>query len=234
MKKFRDLISRPSVTAALFALALVLLGGSTVGGTRAALTVESEVYTSQVKTSTIDVALVETVDDEDTLVTGSGALFTKLLGKDETGKDKPLIIGKKYVESLSVKNTGAIDEYVRVTVYKYWLDKDKQKAPDLKSKWIDLGFVTGNGWSIDEGSSTEERTVLYYANPLARDDQSTPFLNSITIKEDAARTVTQTGAGEIITTYVYEGCSFCVEVHVDGVQTHNADQAKLSAWGVNK
>ena len=37
MKRIRDFLSRPTVTIALFALALVLLGGSTLGGARAAL-----------------------------------------------------------------------------------------------------------------------------------------------------------------------------------------------------
>ena len=225
MKKIRDLISRPFVTVALFALALVLLGGSTVGGARAALTVESQYYNSQVQTSSIDVALLE----NGTAVSGKGALFSKLLGEDTSLK-----IGKKYTESLAVQNTGSISEYVRVTVYRYWLDEQGNKVPAMDSQWIKLGFVTGNGWSIDEASSTEERTVLYYADPLASGAVSSPFLNSVTIDERAARTVTQTGATEITTTYVYNGKSFCVEVYVDGVQTHNADKAKISAWGVNK
>ncbi|MBQ3802680.1 MAG: hypothetical protein II845_03185 [Oscillospiraceae bacterium] len=225
MKKFRDLISRPSVTVALFALALVLLGGSTVGGARAALTVESQYYNSQVQTSSIDVALLE----NGAAVSGEGALFSKLLGEDESLK-----IGKKYDESLAVQNTGSISEYVRVSVYQYWMDEQGNKVPEMDSQWIKLGFVTGGGWTIDEDSSTEERTVLYYADPLDSGASSSPFLNSVTIDERAARTVTQTGETEITTTYVYNGKSFCVEVHVDGVQTHNADQAKLSAWGVNK
>ena len=232
MKKFRELISRPSVTAALFALALVLLGGSTVGGARAALTVESQLYNSQVQTYNIDVSLVEgnAEDGSWTEVDGKNALFSNLLGSDSSLK-----IGKKYAESLAVKNTGDIAEYVRVSVYKYWLDENGNKFPEMESGWIDLGFVTGAGWTIDEASSTEERTVLYYADPLdPQTGMSTPFLESIAIAEDAARTVIQSKGSVITTTYFYNGKSFCVEVHVDGVQTHSADKAKLSAWGVNK
>ncbi len=233
MKKFRELISRPFVTVALFALALVLLGGSTVGGARAALTVESDLYNSQVETYNIDVALLENGDEVE------DELFTKLLGEGESLK-----IGKKYNEELRVLNTGRIDEYVRVSVYRYWLQKDPEtgkmvKTPAMDSKWIKLDFATGNGWSIDDASSTEERTVLYYADPLtANVPLSEPFLTSFTIDESAARLVTwedKQADGVIVrtTNYVYNGSEFCVEVHVDGVQTHNADKAKLSAWGVN-
>ena len=59
MKKIREFLSRPVVTVTLFALALVLLGRSTLGGARASLTVESQDYNSQVKTFNIEVALVE-------------------------------------------------------------------------------------------------------------------------------------------------------------------------------
>ena len=224
MKKFRELISRPPVTIALFALALVLLGGSTVGGARAALTVESEYYNSQVQTSKIDVVLVE----NNVEVEGKKALLSGI------PKGKDLIFEKKYPEIMQVRNTGSIDEYVRVSVYRYWLDEQGNKFPEMESSWIDLAFVTGNGWTIDEASRTEERTVLYYSPALASGETSSPFLRSIAIDENAARTVIQNNGSVITTTYFYNGKSFCVEVYVDGVQTHNADKAELSAWGVNK
>ena len=224
MKKFRDFLSRPSVTIALFALALVLLGGSTVGGARAALTIESADYNAQVQTSKIDVVLME--NDED--VKGAKALLTDI------PKGKDLVFGKKYTEKLQVRNTGSIDEYVRVSVYKYWLDEKGNKFPEMDSSWIDLKFVTENGWTIDEASTTEERTVLYYSPVLAPGEISNPFLESLAIAEDAARTVIQNNGTVITTTYFYNGKSFCLDVYVDGVQTHSADKAKLSAWGVNK
>ena len=227
MEKIRDFLSRPIVTVALFALALVLLGGSTLGGARAALTVESQDYNSQVETYNIEVELLEngnTVED-------GGTLLADLLQRNG---DKALKTGKHYKETLAVQNTGAIDAYVRVSVYKYWLDENGDKYPAMDSKWIKPGFVTGSGWSIDETSTTEERTVLYYSPVLASGETSSPFLTYVSIDNAAGRQVTQTEGNVITTTYVYNGKSFCLEVYVDGVQTHNADQAKLSAWGVNK
>ena len=222
MKKFRDFLSRPSVTLTLLALALVLLGGSTLGGARAALTVESQDYTSRIEVKSIDVALVE--NDE----TVSDTL-------NLTGGEK-LAVGKTYDERLAVKNTGKIGEYVRVSVYKYWLDENGDKYPDMDSKWIELGLTTGSGWSVDSGSTydNQERIVLYYSDPLAPDEVSNPFMDSFTVNKQAGRLVTQTKGNVIHTTYVYNDKSLCLEVHVDGVQEHNADTAKLSAWGVNK
>ena len=39
-------------------------------------------------------------------------------------EEEELVVGKKYNEELSVKNTGDIDQYVRVSIYKYWIDAD--------------------------------------------------------------------------------------------------------------
>ncbi len=242
MKKFRDFLGRPAVTAVLLVLALVLLGGSTIGGTRAALTYESQIHDSRMQLYNIDVVLLENGKP----VYGNNALLQDLLKRN--GNDDQPKIGKKYSESLSVMNTGDIDEYVRVTVYKYWKDKTGKKSAEMDADWIELGFVTGAGWTIDgsdprtgkyEGSTTEERTVLYYGTPLGKGQFSTPFLESITIKEAAAHKVTKTETTEgnvtkITWTYDYNGAQFCLEAYVDGVQTHSVDKAKVSAWGVNK
>ena len=249
MKKFRDFLSRPTVTAVLLALALVLLGGSTIGGTRAALTIQSRDYTSQVEVYDLGVALQESNDgsnwnevaDHSKPRNNNGVLMTNLLGNDQK-----LLVGKKYTEMLRVVNkqrgTRPIDEYVRVAVYKYWVDENGQKTEktaEMDSDWIKLNFVTGNGWTIDESSSTEERTVLYYSPVLAGGAASAPFLNAITIDEAATHKVTKTestvnGVTTITWTYDYNGMQFCIDVYVDAVQTHNVTDAKTSAWGVNK
>ena len=81
------------------------------------------------------------------------------------GKDEKVALGKKYEEKLTVKNSGAIDEYVRVSIVKSWTDKDGNKVTSLSPKLIDLG-LTGNGWIKDENNSTEERIMLYYPRVL--------------------------------------------------------------------
>ena len=152
--------------------------------------------------------------------------------------DKKLLPGKTYPEVLAVRNTADINEYVRVSVFKYWLDENGNKFADMNSDWIELGFVTDGKWSIDKGSSTEERTVLYYSDPVAPGKETTEFLESVTINDVILTKVSQSTSVQnnvtvIKTTFIYNGKQFCIEVLVDGVQDHNADQAKLSAWGVN-
>lgn len=230
MNKIRDFLSRPIVTVALFALALVLLGGSTVGGARAALTIESQDYNSEIGTSHIGVALVENTKR----LGDDGKLLGDLLSRNG---DTALKTGKHYKEELAVENTGAIDAYVRVTVYKYWLDEQGNKYPAMDPQWIKLGLNLEDGWSEDEDetTATPERTVLYYSPVLPSGKTSSPFLTHVYIDNKAGRQVTQSTENNVITTtYVYNNKSFCLEVHVDGVQTHSADRAKLSAWGVNK
>ena len=242
MKKFKDFLSRPAVTAALLALALVLLGGSTIGGIAAAPMYESLIQDTEMNLKHIGVALYENGE----YVPEDEQLLQDLLQRN--GNDANPKVGKKYSEVLTVKNTGTIDEYVRVTVYKYWKDKTGKKSAEMDANWIELGFVTGAGWTIDgtdpktgefKGSTTEERTVLYYGTPLAPDQESTPFLDSITIKEEPTHKVTKTestvgGVTTITWTYDYNGAQFCLEAHVDGVQDHNMEKAKISAWGVKK
>ena len=240
MNKIREFLSKPAVTAVLFALALLLLGGSAVGGARAALNITSEFYNSQVEVLDIGIAIVEKQNDGSMkAVVGDGVLMgSKSEFGVEIAKDKKLYAGKKYPEVLAVKNTADINEYVRVSVFKYWVDENNNKFPEMDSKWIDLRFVTGNGWTIDDSSSTEERTILYYTNMLAPGDTSTPFLDGIVISPEATRVVERVDVNGDVTiykwSYVYNGKQFCIEVIADSVQDHNSEQAKISAWGVNK
>ena len=155
--------------------------------------------------------------------------------------DGKLRVGVKYPEVLAVRNTAEINEYVRVSVYKYWIDEKGNKFPEMDSDWIKLDFVTGEGWSIDStpGSSTEERTILYYEYALAPGEESTPFLSSVLIDNSLVNKVKESqetiGDKTVIKwEYIYNGKQFCIDVIVDSVQDHNAEQAKISAWGVNK
>ena len=245
MKKFREFLSKPVVTVVLFALALLLLGSGTVGGARAALNIESQYYNSEVELYDIGVALIEQQANVNgnpnfKIVAGKNALMgeTSLIGA-AIKTDGKLLPGKTYSEVLAVRNTAQIDEYVRVSVFKYWQDANGNKAPEMYSKWIQLGFVTGNGWEIDESSTTEERTMLYYGPKVAPGEDTTPFLSTVTIDDTILTKVSQTtsvenGVTVIRTTYIYNGNRFCIDVIVDSVQDHNAEQAKISAWGVNK
>lgn len=151
----------------------------------------------------------------------------------------------EYDEVLTVSNSGTIDEYVRVVVYKYWVD-DGKKSTELDPGFIILNFVNldEEHWIVDKSLSTEERVVLYYAYPLSKSDginlgeTSVPFADKLRISSKVRLFVTQekevdekTNYTKITNHYLYDGKEFCIDVEVDGVQTHNAADAIRSSWG---
>lgn len=217
----KRLTQSPKATLALFALAAGLIGFGGINAIQAAPRIESLDFLAQVRLSNINVAVVE----NGSVVEGDGSLLTGLANAD-------FQVGKAYEERLSVRNTKhpsstnegeGIDEYVRVSVYRYWTDGDG-KAVDLDPGLIRLSFVTDGGWTIDEQASTPERTVLYYRDVVPVDGETSPFVDGITIDSTVATAVSN---GE----YRYDDVRFHVKVTADAVQTHNGTEAMTSAWG---
>lgn len=242
MKKWKQFLSRPVVICLLFVMALGLLISSGVSGTQAALTYFSETYQSQMEVSQIGVSLFEN---------------GKLVGKrDYEGnaswneESQPLLadlgtfkIGQTYDEVLTVENSGSINEYVRVTILKYWTDKegnkiqyhDDQKSDRLTPEWIELHF-TENGWVEDKSAATLERSVYYYTSVLTPDSLTTPLIDTFRISPEVASKVnrevsTEGNTTTTKTTYAYNELKFHVEAKVDAVQDHNAQEAIKSSWG---
>ena len=225
------------VTGLLFVLAIGLLLFSTIGSARAALNVQSEILKSDVRM--LDIGVDLTKDGVSVSGTGKNSVLLKgLVGENE--KFKP---GKIYAWPVYVTNTGTIDEYVRVVVYKYWRDSDKSdgstgpKNTGFDTSLIKLGFA--GGWTVESSapSANGERTILYYTGgPLGKDPVQ--LLDTVQIDGRVMLYATQIGPedpggkkGVITTTYEYDGAQFCIEIEADGVQTHNAKDAIRSAWG---
>lgn len=242
MKKKKKVSRSTKITAALMGAAIVLLLSSAVGSTRAALVYQSENYTAEIEVSQIGVSLLENgkiVSNRDYSGSGDvwngnpeGKLLTGLLPEGEK-----FVIGKNYDEVLSVQNTGTIDEYVRVRLYKSWQYADGTKETALSPDLIKVN-LPGNGWIEDAGDSTEERTVLYYPNILQSGAESPAFADTIRIdnkimtKVKETRTV-ENGVTTITQEFSYNGVNFYLKAEVDAVQTHNAQDAIKSAWGVD-
>ena len=236
MKKKKK--SFPKKPALVLTAAALLLVGSTVGSTRAALTYYSENYSAQMNMQSIGVSLLENdkvvssrdyVSNNEWKGTSQGTLLTNLLGKDET-----FTPGKKYNEAISVKNSGTIDTFVRVIITKSWQDEEGNKNTTLSPDLIELNFLTDNGWQIAKDQSTTERTVLYYTKAVAAGDSTPALSDTIRIKPSIAKDVTKHVDGNTITyTYKYNGYTFHIDAEVDAVQTHNAKDAIKSAWGVD-
>ena len=240
--RIRKLITSPAGTLGAFALAAGLLASSSIGGARAALTYYSETYTSRVQMYDIGVTLLENGQEvswrnyDSKRDNGSWQEEKGALLEDMVPEGDSLRIGVWYPEELKVQNSGTINQYVRVSLYKYWLNGEGQKEQTLTPDLIDLELKTDNGWMIDEESSTEERTILYYSRVLQSGETSPAFSGRLRIDESVAKKVTQTteetaNGMKIIKSYDYDGVKFCVEATVDAVQEHNAQDAIWSAWG---
>ena len=229
----------------LVASSVIMLAASTIGSTKATLTYMSDNYLAQIDIKSIGVTLTENGKDvswrdykhkDDAWSEATGTLLGSML-KD--AGDEKLILDKKYNEELAVKNSGSIDEYVRVTVQHYWFDKETgEKRGDLDPSKIEINF-TNDGWIEDTSAKTTERNVFYYSNILKKGQTSPDFADKISINSDIATIVGSTsttdddGYTTITTTYEYDGAQFVLEASVDAVQTHNAQSAIKSAWGVD-
>ena len=249
----------PLLTRVLALIAVALLVTGTVGGILAKLTIFSQEYDAQMDMKHIGIQLNESneanganpakISEKTYKVTSGydgewvmdeGELVQNLLSAQiEADKDDTYVhIGQPYNEYLSVTNTGAIDEYVRVTVYKYWI-KDGVKDTSLDPALIDLHFLDGGKWIINEDESTTERTVLYYTDVVPVGGVTAPLTDTLKITYPTVNKTSQTTKvvdGNVTvytTTFVYDSVEFVIEAQADGVQTHNAQDAIKSAWGKN-
>ena len=229
----------------LVASSAIMLAASTIGSTKATLTYMSDNYLAQIDIKSIGVTLTENGNDvswrdykhkDDDWSEATGVLLGDML---KNAGDEKLILDKKYDEKLAVKNSGSIDEYVRVTVQHYWADKETgDKLSNLDPSKIQIDF-TNDGWTEDKSAETTERNVFYYNSILKKGQTSSDFTDKISISGDIATIVGQTsqtddnGLTTITTTYEYDGALFVLEATVDAVQTHNAKDAIKSAWGVD-
>lgn len=244
MKKKRSWSGAPLITGIVFAAAIGLLAFSGIGIARAVPSVRTENEYTSIAHDSIGVTLMENGTPT------SGTLLGTLLNQTN-GK---LILNNTYDEALNVSNTGEINEYVRVTVRKYWVGADGKStdlSPDLievnlnGNDLYDASFTGANGWVKDAASSTAERVVLYYSQVVPTGGSTGLFADTIRINNKIATLVRSEpdADGKTITnTYAYNGVQFCLEANVDAVQEHNASYtddngnvvgAIKSAWGVN-
>ena len=176
----------------LVASSAIMLAASTIGSTKATLTYMSDNYLAQIDIKSIGVTLTENGNDvswrdykhkDDDWSEATGVLLGDML---KNAGDEKLILDKKYDEKLAVKNSGSIDEYVRVTVQHYWADKETgDKLSNLDPSNIQIDF-TNDGWTEDKSAETTERNVFYYNSILKKGQTSTDFTDKISISGDIA------------------------------------------------
>lgn len=176
----------------LVASSAIMLAASTIGSTKATLTYMSDNYLAQIDIKSIGVTLTENGNDvswrdykhkDDDWSEATGVLLGDML---KNAGDEKLILDKKYDEKLAVKNSGSIDEYVRVSVQHYWADKETgDKLSNLDPSKIQIDF-TNDGWTEDKSAETTERNVFYYNSILKKGQTSTDFIDKISISGDIA------------------------------------------------
>lgn len=231
------------LTLVLFLCASSLLLLGTVSGIRATLTYFSAYYTAQIEAADIGVTLVENGTDlsyrnysgrDNRWNTHTGTLAATL--PDQSGGK--IQLGRLYREELSLRNSGKIDQYVRVRIFRSWVDEAGEKITTLSPALIDIHFLT-DSWLLDESASTPERTVLYYPYILAPGQETPLFADTLRLDSAIASSVREEtqvredGTIVIRAIYAYDGMRFCLEVEADALQTHNAEDAIRSAWGVD-
>jgi len=222
----------------ILGIGFILIAGSSIGATRAAITYQNAAQQVDFSTSTLSVDLQEERGDEGYVsVLEDGALeFTSYTDEENGGH-----IGQEYAENVRVVNTseGGYDEYVRIYVRKSWV-QDGVKSTYLDPELIELGINT-DVWKVDTTDHTTEGDVYYYTKPLAKDEK-VQFISTLTINDKILTYVKTVPAydedgteitGTVVNEYKYNGQSFLVELRVDAVQAHNAEEALLGAWGVD-
>lgn len=206
------------MTFLLFAVAVILLFSATVGGAQAALSARSNNYYSAIELKNIGLDLIKT---------GPGL-------EGESAR-----IGRDYAFQISGKNTGEIPQYVRVVVYRYWKDENG-KILDTN---IDPGMIitkfenntagyNDTSWYLDEDSSTVERRIYYYRTvlPAGKEGITELLYDQVQIDPAVAKVVKIVNGSYV---YAYSGLEAVVDVEIDAIQTHHAQDAMRSAWGVS-
>ena len=270
-------------TTALLAATVLLFGMGGFTGTKAALTYFSEDYTAGFELDHLQVHLIEngtdvchdnnksiyTVHRTDDKVAQEkkekyrGNLVEYLGYKNDThygdtaayklGTPGRVDPGRTYKEEISAKNGNNVDEYVRMTVRKYWVrtdeegassSKDTRLSPELiRLTYGDKDYNT-SAWQLNSKESTEESDTYYLKKVLAANESSPLLFDSLTIDKSVADKANMTVKEEektegeqtvkVITySYVYDGYTFYIEADVQAIQTHNADDAVKSLWGVS-
>ena len=254
-KKTRKKFTRGTMTALIIALVLIAAGAiGSFAATGGNPTVKSENYTAWFYMNHLQVHFLENGEDvcggENTL-DGANKIKGELLGqlgyKDGVlGEAEP---GMLYKEELGARNSQDIPIYVRMNVKKYWVEvNDDGTAGDkttvLAPKYIHLTYgdkdYNDDAWILDESVSTTETKTYYYKNELQPDEDTDSLFDSLVIdnklaeKEKTEESFNEeTGVTTYKYIYKYDGYGFMIEADVQAVQTHNANDAIKSQWGVS-
>ena len=157
--------------------------------------------------------------------------------------------GRTYKEELSARNGNNVDEYVRIIVRKYWVDKQGNKSTKMDPALIKLTYkgsdYNNSAWAVNPKEHTVESDTYYLKNKLGAGADSALLFNELTIDGSVAelgnmKVITDEVTrpdGQIVKvitySYYYDDFTFYIEADVQAIQTHNATDAVKSLWGVS-
>lgn len=207
-------------TVALLAAAILLLSSGGFIGVKALPNVQGNNYDAALELDEISVQLLENGNP-----VGDDGLLAGITNA------KP---GMTYQENISVKNTGTAPEFVRLVVRKYWTKNGKDTT--LNPSLIELGLKSD--WTENTKEATTEMSVYYLTSQLGVGETSqvieTVRVDGIVLTDGKKVEKEKVGDKTIYTyTYKYDGYAFNIEAEAQAVQTHNANDAIKSIWGVD-
>ena len=251
-------LSRKTIIPLVIAMALVF--GGAIGSfalTSSGLPFESDDYKAQFYMNHFQVHFLENgrdvcggVNTLDGTTKVSGELaqylgYKRTDGEEILGKAEP---GKRYKEEIAAENGQDVPIFVRVIVRKYWMITDDdglpvKKATELSPDMIGLKYGTDaynkKDWFINESESTDEQTTYYYRHQVAGGKTTELLFDSLVIDNAVMKKEAlppekneDTGVTTIKYKYTYDGYAFFIKADMQAIQTHNANDAIHSQWGV--
>ena len=241
-------------TLALAAVAVLLFASGGIMGAKAKLSVTSQDYEGAFRLDHLQVHLLENGKDvcngHNTL-DGKSKVAGELI-KYLKGKIDP---GRAYREEIAAqngtgKNNEPVDQFLRLSIRKYWKDPKGNKKPDMDPGLIQLTYNAGKdtswfsdkndkayndeAWVVNSKETTRERTTYYYRTTLAGQETTPPVVNKLKINDSIVKAKVNPPKDGVITyEYEYDGFIVCIEADVQAIQTHNANDAVRSIWGVD-
>lgn len=207
----------------LMGIAGVFVLSTMIGGTLAALdTATTEGATADISVKSIGVAVNGTMGSD--VVDGTVELASGMVPGGECA----------CAYNVSNDTTDGYDIYVKVEIYKYWMDEEttlESKYDNIYYQYednhveypqeLDTEYLAGNGWLVQYAD--EEQIVLYYTKPLkasgnVQESTSTNFMDGISFD---ARMGNQYADKQLKLEYV-----------VTAVQANNSSDAMAAEWGM--
>lgn len=256
-------IKKSSAILLVVAIALIAVGG--IRGAQASLSYFSDDYNATFYMSHIKVQLLEngtpvggeenaTGDEAQT----SGELVQYLgYSAGMPGEAEP---GRTYREELSARNSQDIPVFLRMTVKKYWVDRETGEKVDDMDKMTSVlnpdkirltygadktgkkayDLYNTSDWVINPNETTTESATYYYKTTLAKEETAKPLFDRLmidpsmmTLENITEEKDAETGKTIYTYEYLYDGYVFVIEADVQALQPHNAKDAVRSQWGVD-